>query len=160
LQIVIYYDRGAQTANDMNYMIAAIRCRSRVHGTTFQGQVFQGDDGSFPVLESLELGHGSGLPLVLPSTFLRGSAPNLRTLKLRHVSQKSLSQLLSSATGLVELSLSFSFFVCPSAATPLLGYLQGFPCLRRLQLHAQVPIKDVSATTGPTLTESVVRLPN
>jgi hypothetical protein len=165
LPIVIHYDRGAQTANDMKYMIAAIRCRDRVRGITFQGtdvrldSFFRVMTGAYPVLESLELGHEDGSTMVLPSTFLRDPAPNLRTLKLRQVSQTSLSQL-SSATGLVELSLSLAFFVCPSMATLILGYLQGFPCLRRLQLDVHVPTpEDGNATTDPTLTESMVRLP-
>jgi hypothetical protein len=127
----------------MNCMIAAIRCCDRVHGITFQGndarlaRIFRVMTGFFPVLESLELCHEDYGTLVPPSTFLRGSMPNLQIIKLGQVyqSQSSLSQLLSSAIGLVELSLSFCCHGSPLSTTLLLAYLQGFPCLRCLQLE-------------------------
>jgi hypothetical protein len=71
----------------------------------------------------------------LPTTMLMGSAPSLRCLNLDKVFLSPLSQLLSSTTGLVDLSLRIDTIICPSAS--LLAYLQGMPCLCRLRLQAQ-----------------------
>src|SRR5712675_2017130 len=61
----------------------------------------------FPELTSLVVGSDDMVPvLVLPDSFLGGSAPDLRELLLRSISLPSPPKLLSSANGLVALSLS------------------------------------------------------
>jgi hypothetical protein len=61
----------------------------------------------FPELESLALrvnGPGGTVP-ALPSTFLGGSAPRLRSLRLRHIPFPTLPRLLLSSNHLVDLHL-------------------------------------------------------
>ena len=61
----------------------------------------------FPELTSLVVGSDDMVPvLVLPDSFLGGSAPDLRELLLRSIPLPSPPNLLSSANGLVALSLS------------------------------------------------------
>ncbi|KAH9173329.1 hypothetical protein EDB89DRAFT_1959217 [Lactarius sanguifluus] len=84
----------------------------------------------FPELESLEI-LNYGPELILPATFLSGSAPSLRRLTLHEVLSSCLSSLLSSATGLVELALTLTESV-PGAS--LFTNLQRMSCLRRLEL--------------------------
>jgi F-box-like len=75
----------------------------------------------FPALERLSLATDSvndNNPPVLPSTFLGGSAPRLKTLFLRCISLPTLPQLLSSSNDLVDLSLQripHGGFISPEA---------------------------------------------
>ncbi len=90
----------------------------------------------FPELESLEIHRTCTFlldrELVLPATFLSGSAPSLRRLTLREVAPRCLSPLLSSATGLVELSLTlWTIYSSPPEAS-LLTNLQCMSCLRQI----------------------------
>jgi hypothetical protein len=165
LPIVIHYDKGAPTSSDMNYLITAIRCRDRVRGITFRGEAARLEKflrvmtGFFPVLESLEIhdSNESG-PLVLPSRFLRGSAPNLRILKLGPTCQVSLSHLSSIATSLVELSLSLKIeFHSSLSPTSLIAYLQGLHRLCRFQLYVEGFNDPIDVPTDSTGTEIVVR---
>jgi len=99
----------------------------------------------FPELESLEIcplneigpicyrGH----ELVLPATFLSGSAPCLRQLTLREVVPGCLSPLLSSATGLVELALTLRVEDSALPEASLIANLHRMSCLRRLELDLQ-----------------------
>ncbi|KAI0250878.1 hypothetical protein BJV78DRAFT_1154823 [Lactifluus subvellereus] len=166
LPIVVHYNNGARTAKDMDRMITAIQCRDRVRGITFQGKgarlakFFRVMKGFLPRLESLKLSHEAGLPLVLPTTFLRGSAPNLRLLKLKPVSLSSLSQLLSSATGLIDLSLELKTNSGPLPTTSLLVYLQGMPSLRRLQLYFPSYFRSINDLGPSTKTDNIVALSN
>ena len=143
LPVVVHYNHDARTPKDMDRMITAIGCRDRVGGITFQGKgarlakFFRVMKGFLPKLESLELKHEYDHALVLPPTFLRGSAPNLRILQLVSVLLGSFSRLLSSVTGLIDLSLNLKTDFDLSTTTSLLTYLQGMPSLRRLQLHFQ-----------------------
>ena len=141
LPIRIDYAYGTPTNNDVSRVVAALKQRDRVRGIVFKGQdlqlgkVFGKMKCSFPVLERLDICHSSGLVnLKLPPTFLRGSAPRLRRLKMSPVSLKSISQLLSSATALVELYLNIDTIFGPSPTSSLIAYLQAMPCLRWLTL--------------------------
>jgi hypothetical protein len=63
----------------------------------------------------------------------------------------SVSQLLSSTTGLVELNIYTDTILCLSPAASLLTHLQGMPCLRRLQLwvldrSSPIPVFNMRAT--------------
>ena len=162
LPIVIHYPKGAPTANDMNYLIAAIRCCDRVRGITFRGRddrlakFFRVITGFFPVMESLQIHHAFG-SLELPSRFLGGFTLNLQILKLKRVYQESLSHILPFATGLVELSLTLEF--CPSLLpTSLLAHLQGLPCLCSLQLDVGGFHDPIDIPTNSNETESMVWL--
>ncbi|KAH9021134.1 hypothetical protein EDB85DRAFT_2293577 [Lactarius pseudohatsudake] len=114
----------------------------RVRGISLQRLSYSEQDAKFlralnhpfPELESLEI-----LPpyfiyseLILPATFLSGSAPSLRRLTLCGVLPSCLSSLLSSATGLVELALTLTTL---APGTSLFTNLQHMSCLRRLELN-------------------------
>ncbi|KAH9990655.1 hypothetical protein BJV74DRAFT_987792 [Russula compacta] len=126
---------------DLRRVLAALKRRDRVRGITFSGTVrdfgkfFNATNYPFPALSSLDLRNKFTLipELTLRATF-QGSAPHLRHLTLHFFSFTSMSQLLSSATALVELSLGIyiSFGLLPTAS--LLTHLQGMRSLRRLEL--------------------------
>jgi len=155
LPIRIDYAHGIPTSNDVSRVVSALKQCDRVRGMVFKGRdsqlkkVFGEMNRPFPALERLEIGPLSGvyhLPLVLPPTFLGGSAPRLRRLKMSDVPLKSISQLLSSATALVELSLEIDTVFGPSPTASLVAYLQSMPCLRWLALklpcaifHTHIP---------------------
>ena len=86
----------------------------------------------FPALERFEI--CCPCLLKLPPTFLRGSAPCLRCLKMLAIHFKSISQLLLSTTALVKLSLQIDTVFGPSPMTLLVAYLQNIPWLHRLTL--------------------------
>ena len=148
IPIRIDYDHSFRTMTnkDIDRVVAALRQRDRrVRGIVFKGgdlqqqqleKVFKAMKRPFPSLERLEIYRSSldDRKLQIPPTFLRGSAPRLRRLKLFPVSFKSISQLLSSATVLVELSLSIDTIFGSSPTESLLAHLQAMPCLRWLAL--------------------------
>jgi len=122
------------TSKDVERIAAALKQRNRVRGIVFEGQTLQLEEVfrkmrcPFPALERLEI--CCPCPPKLPPTFLRGSAPRLRRLKMSAIHFKSISQLLSSSTALVELSLQIDTVFGPSPTTSLVAYLQNMPCLR------------------------------
>jgi hypothetical protein len=127
---------------DVGRVVAVLKQRDRVHGIVFKGKglqlgkVFKEMKRPFPALERLEICHHESYRLKLPSppTFLGGSAPHLRRLKMLPVSLQSISHLLSSATALVELSLKIDTIFGPSPTASLVAHLQAMPCLRWLAL--------------------------
>ncbi|KAH9039817.1 hypothetical protein EDB85DRAFT_1927916 [Lactarius pseudohatsudake] len=140
--ILVDYRTGPWTDKEERLALAAIKHRSRVRGIVVQRPCFakllKALGRPFPKLERLEISppyiHHV---LVLPTTFLSGSAPSLRRLTLRGVFvPECLSLLLSSATGLVELSLTLviAYGALPEAS--LIANLQRMSCLRRLELKA------------------------
>ena len=135
---------GTPTDSDVDRVVAALKRRDRgVRGIVFNGKdsqfkrVFKEMKCPFPALDRLEIcgssANGSNL-VQLPPTFLRGSAPRLQRLKMCPVTLKSISQLLSSATVLVELSLTINTIFGSSSTEPLVTHLQAMPCLRWLAL--------------------------
>ena len=156
LPIRIDYPYGPTTDNsDVDRVIAALKRRDRrVRGIVFKGndlhlkRVFKEMKCPFPELERLEICGSSahGWNLQFPPTFLRGSAPRLRRLKMSPVSLESVSKLLSSATALVELSLSIDTIFGSSPTESLVVHLQAMSCLRWLALtlpprisHNEIP---------------------
>ena len=109
---------------------------------------------SFPALERLEISALYNLKLKLPPTFLRGSAPRLRRLKMSNVPLKSISQLLSSATALVELSLEIDTVFGPS----LVAHLQAMPCLHWLALKLPCVIFHTHIPASPENVGKIVPL--
>ena len=126
------------TLNGVNNALAAIRHQSRVRGITLhiknrgRAKFLRALSLPFPELESLNICLDSYTKPILPTTFLSNPLPCLRRLTLQGVIPSSLSPILSSATGLVELSLT------PGHTSPLepllLTDLQRLSCLRRLEL--------------------------
>ncbi|KAF8269855.1 hypothetical protein EI94DRAFT_899548 [Lactarius quietus] len=157
--ILIDYSHSSWVLKDLNLALAAIGHRDRVHGIAlpiphvYIAKFLKALSHPFPVLESLDISKGPyGDELNLPATFLSGSAPCLRRLVLHGVGSRCLSPLLSSATGLVELSLTFNTEIGSPPAPLLLADLQRLSRLRCLDLklvtglgvfHSDPPTLDV-----------------
>jgi F-box-like len=144
LPIVLDCSMGARTTRDHARIVHALKYCDRIREIAFIGsgpglnKILKATKRSFPALESLKLCHNSrGRGLILPPTFLGGSTPSLRRLDLRDVSLTSLSYFLSSAKGLVDLSLGIDTDLSSlqTASDSLASYLQAMPCLRRLDLE-------------------------
>ncbi|KAH9002457.1 hypothetical protein EDB86DRAFT_3100827 [Lactarius hatsudake] len=145
LPISVDYRDGPWTAKEESLALAALGHRGRVRRVALRrpytkqrmGKLLRALSHPFPELESLEIfptDERKG-ELVLPATFLSGSAPCLRRLMLREVLWSCLSPLLSSATGLVELALTVkvAYMALPEAS--FIANLQHMPRLRRLELE-------------------------
>jgi hypothetical protein len=107
----------------------------------------------FPELESLEI-HSLD-SVILPATFLSGSAPSLRRLTLSRVLSSSLSLPLSLSTGLVELAL-YEYDPLPEAS--LFENLQCMSCLRRLDLELNYYSMADSSLPPPTSAGDIINL--
>jgi hypothetical protein len=142
--ILVDYRDASWTEREENLALAAISHRSRVRGIALRTpytdavKLCRALSQPFPELESLEnfpsFPHDDEL-LILPANFLSGSFPRLRRLTLRKVAPRCLSPLLSSADGLVELTLSLhAKWGWPPEAS-LLSNLPRMSRLRRLELN-------------------------
>jgi len=128
-------------------VISALRHHNRVckiyyHNKQFQDSFlgeFAAIDEPFPELTSLALiSCAQNLP-VLPDSFLGGSAPCLRSLRLHSIPYPSIGKLLSSTTNLVQLCLEGiprSGYIAPETIVPCLSML---PRLGSLELGFQYP---------------------
>ncbi|KAH9174398.1 hypothetical protein EDB89DRAFT_2067697 [Lactarius sanguifluus] len=139
--IWIDYRTGPWTDKEERLALAAIKYRIRVRGIVVQRPCFarllKALRYPFPKLERLEICFPYSHPKpILPTMFLSGSAPSLRRLTLRGVMPICLSPLLSSATGLVELSLTLRIAYGGLPEASLIANLQCMSCLRRLELKA------------------------
>ncbi|KAF8257154.1 hypothetical protein EI94DRAFT_1760437, partial [Lactarius quietus] len=136
--ILVDYSAATWTEGELGLATAAIaaRHRNRVRGITFAyvGNILRAMGHPFPELENFKIVTRDRYysELVLPATFL---APCLRRLTLQDVVPRSLSPLLSSATGLVELILDLRVFKNPLPEASLIANLQRMSCLRRLELR-------------------------
>ncbi|KAH9173611.1 hypothetical protein EDB89DRAFT_2228732 [Lactarius sanguifluus] len=144
LPILIDYpaETGAWTTKEVKVALAAIKHRSRVHGIALRRRhsemvkLLGALTHHFPGLESLEISPSHGnYELLLPIRFLSGSAPSLRQLSLRAVSPRRLSRLLSSTTGLVELTLTLRVVSAALPKASFIANLQRMSHLRRLELN-------------------------
>ena len=94
----------------------------------------------FPVLEYLDLHYyGDQIPLVLPDTFLGGSAPRLWSLTLTAIPFPALPKLFLSARDLVKLDLyevPHTGYISPEAMVTCLSTLTS---LKHLTLRFQSP---------------------
>ncbi|KAH9978404.1 hypothetical protein BJV74DRAFT_138626 [Russula compacta] len=132
-----YHHTGTASLKTKEFSCMFTAC-SRVRGLTFSGtapdfdELFKATKCPLPMLEDLELRNLDNriTEVKVPATFLEGSAPHLRRLKLHRISLTSMSSLLSSATMVLELCLRI---YAPS--TLLLAHLQGMHCLRHLNLR-------------------------
>ncbi len=142
--ILINYCAESWTEKEESLALAAIGHRGRVRRIalrrpyTNMAKLLMALSHPFPELESLEIcptyDPDYEPELILPATFLSGSAPCLRQLTLRGVVPSCLSPLLSFATGLVELALTINTVYSSPPGASLLTDLQRMSCLRRLEL--------------------------
>jgi hypothetical protein len=167
LPIFVNFREGARTHREQGRMISALKNRTRVWGINFRGTdaalqiLLWAMDRPFPALQSLQIYRDQVYPkFYFPTTYLQNSAPDLRHLSLCGAPFSSLSRLLSTTTGLTDLSLSIdtNSFLLPAAS--LLTYLQGMPLLRRLELDMWYLYPSTTITnTKPSITkENIVRL--
>ena len=136
---IVIYAQGMQSEKDVTNVIDALRHHDRVcqiyyqdmgsEHSTFLNKLAAIDE-PFPALTALELfAYRPNVP-VLPDSFLGGSAPRLRSLRLWGIPYPSIGTLLSSTTDLVRLSLCripHSGYVAPETIVPCL------PTLTRLE---------------------------
>ena len=135
---------------ELSLLLAALEHHGRVRGISLgtrisrdPTEIFEALSRHFPELESLEIGSGDRPDyMTLPDAFLLGSASRLRRLKLEDPEPRYLSALLSTATGLVDLSLAIKVPLNPeeSHIQSLIANLQHMPCLRRLELGLTYPM--------------------
>ena len=96
------------------------------------GEVLAAMQVPFPELTGLELWSKNETQLVIPDSFLGGSAPHLRTLTLYSISFLGLPKLLLSATHLVYLyiyDIPHSAYISPQAIVALLSMLSSLESL-------------------------------
>ena len=180
--ILVDYRLTRWTKAEVNLLLAALEHRGRVRGISLGSRIYKYWTNvlevlgrHFPELESFEIGSG-GCPhrgpddMELPETFLLGSASRLRRLNLQDAEPRYLSALLSTATGLVDLSLTIKIPLSPlteeSLIQSLIANLQRMPCLRRLELGVSYPLfyqalmGDGHTPLLPSPTGDIVPLPN
>jgi hypothetical protein len=131
LPIVIrVYDRMSQ--QDMNNIIAVLKQPNRVCKISVEDisrsllEKFAAINTPFPELRELKLASNDENLPVIPESFMGGSAPRLRGLRLWGLSFQSLPKLLSSTTDLVKLTLSrlsHSGYTSPEATVTCLSTL-------------------------------------
>jgi len=147
LPIVIFAE-DMQSKEDVTSVVAALRHHNRVCKIYYRNGRFQDSllkefaaiEGPFPALTSLHLSSSQqeNVP-VLPDSFLRGSAPRLRSLHLSGIPYPSIGNLLSSTTNLVQLSLRhipYGGYLAPETIVPCLSML---PRLKSFFLGFQYP---------------------
>ena len=139
---IVIHTGGMESKGDVTNVIATLRQHNRVCKIDYcdnQSQDslledFAAIDKPFPALTSLDLSsYAQNMP-VLPDSFLGGSAPCLRSLKLIGIPYPSIGTLLSSTTNLVQLSLRdipHSGYIAPKTIVPCLSML---PRLGSLEL--------------------------
>ena len=169
--ILVDYYFAEWTERELNLALAAIRHRDRVRGISLRRRqytdmtkILRALSRPFPELESLEIRstYDQYFELTLPPTFLSGSASCLRRLTLHDVVPKSLSSPLSTATGLVELSLLLRVSYGALPETSFISNLQRMPCLRRLELRLKDSHHTIISDSPqpPTVSGDIVPLPN
>ncbi|KAH8989200.1 hypothetical protein EDB86DRAFT_1933234 [Lactarius hatsudake] len=159
-------ETGTWTNKEVNLALAAIKHRSRVHGIALRRsylemfRLLKALNHPFPGLGSLEISPSDGnYELLLPAGFLSGSAPSLRQLSLRVVAPRRLSPLLSSATGLVELTLTLRVVSVALPEAWFVADLQRMSHLRRLELNLDYyDTRNPYPTALPASAGDVVRL--
>ncbi len=107
----------------------------------------------FPELAELRLTSKGETPLVIPDSFLGGSAPHLRICRLEGIPFPGLPKLLLSATHLVTLYLSdipHSGYFSPEAMAALLSVLSSLESLRLLFRSSQSRPDRVNRRPSPS----------
>ena len=169
LPLVIYHTDFARemTAEDEEGIILALQHRDRVRRISLKiptpnlKKVLLSMDDEFPILEYLDIGRliKHNMSLVLPKTF---QAPHLRHLILINFAIPIRSPLLTTAVGLVTLSLDW---IHPSAYFPPNDLLQRLSLMPQLEVlwigfHSPVPNREVEMQLLDTPTMTHITLPN
>jgi len=113
----------------------------------------------FPALTHLDLLSDVDSAPVLPDSFMDGSAPRLRTLRLRSVLYPAFGKLLLSATDLVELSLwdiPHSGYISPNAMATCLSTLTRLESLS-LGFHSPRSRPERATRRPPPPTRTLLR---
>jgi hypothetical protein len=155
--ILVDYRFSKWTKREVSLAIAALEHHGRVRGISLRTKPFTDmaqilralSHPPGPELESLEIAPGHRHD-VLPVSFFVGSASSLRRLKLQDVEPECLSPLLSTVTGLVELSLTLRVPFNTLPEESLISDLQRMSCLRRLELRLMYPFHAI-IVDGPRL---------
>ena len=147
-------------------IIAALEQSNRVCNVFLEGlvgwqleNVLAAMQVPFPELTDLQLSsNDQTITVMIPDSFLGGSAPRLRFFELSGISFPGLPRLLLSATHLVELLLCdipHSMYISPEAMVVLLS---GLSSLEELSLHFQYPhsLPDRETRSLPLLKRSVI----
>jgi len=164
--------RTKQRADGADNVIAGMKHKDRVCEITLTGvpssllasEIFAAvTQEPFPALTNLDLLSDVGSPPVLPDSFLGGSAPRLRTLRLHSILYPALGKLLLSASDLVKLSLwdiPHSGYISPNAMVACLSTLTrleslylGFHSHRSRPERATRRLPPLTRTLLPTLTD-------
>jgi hypothetical protein len=180
--ILIDYRLARWKKKEMSLALAALEHHGRVRGISLgtrlskePTEVFEAMNRHLPELESLEIGSGYRFGVgghnfvILPDTFLLGSASSLRRLKLQDAEPRNLSSQLSTLTGLVDLSLTIKVPLSnvpeESSIQSLVTNMQRMSCLRRLELRLTYPlwyhvVFGDNLPRPPPPTGDIVPLPN
>ena len=167
--ILVHYQRAKWTKREMGLALAAIGHHGRVRGISLErrpsrdmAEIYKALNRPFPDLETLEICSNYGLSsVIIPATFLLGSAPCLRRLKLEHVDPRCLSPLLSTVSGLVELSLLIGIPPDTLPEESFIANLQRMSCLRRLALELRYHHTIIGySPQPPSRTGDIVPLPS
>jgi hypothetical protein len=140
LPIIIRYDGDLMLpAKGADNIIAALEHRHRVCEIVLWGVSSSMSERfaamtqePFPVLTSLHLGSNNEWAPVVPDSFLGGSAPRLRRLRLTNVPFPALRKLLLSTSGLVHLDLlnvPHSAYISPEDMVACLSGMSGLVTL-------------------------------
>ena len=137
---------GGMISSGMDNIIAALGRSNRVRSVFLFSiedrqleQVLAAMEVPFPELTELQLISDYGTLPIIPNSFLDGSAPRLRILRLDNSPFPGLPKLLLSATHLVDLHLydiPHSGYISPEAMVALLSALSS---LKNLTLEFQSP---------------------
>ncbi|KAI0302779.1 hypothetical protein BC826DRAFT_966043 [Russula brevipes] len=146
---------------DLDNIIAALEHSDRVcsiHLRQFPSSAWKGlaaaTQVQFPELTYLSLWSNGGSTPVLPDSFLGGSAPRLRTLKLPGIAFRALPNLLLSASDLVTLSFSRHLgYISPEAMVACLSSLNR---LKSLSFGSQSPRSRPDQPSPPPQTRVVL----
>jgi len=160
---IVIFANYVKSEEDVNNVIAALRQHNRVckiEYKQFQDSLleeFAAIDEPFPALTSLWLSSEQEKAPVLPDSFLGGSAPRLRSLRLYGIPYPSIGELLSSTTNLVYLSLwgiPHSGYISPET---IVAFLTMLPKLGSLSLGFRHPRSRVHRASrhSPPLTHVV-----
>ena len=149
---------------DMNNIIAALKQHDRVSQINIQNipnalySIFAAMKKPFLSLTELKISSGFGVVPIVPDSFLGGSTPQLRTLRLDGIPFPALGKLLLSTSNLVDLDLQripHSGYVSPQEIVAGLSASMG---LKKLTLKFQSPQSwdDRSNWDPPPLTRIVL----
>jgi len=140
LPIVVYTDFTISQRYDVSNIAFALKQHNRISGIEIVDipnsllEEFVAIKMPFPVLTDLALWvNHKDLDVIIPDSFLGGSAPRLRVLHLDRIPFPALPKLLSSTTELVALTLYWvpdSGFISPNAMATGLSALKRLETLR------------------------------